>query len=382
MRVLYINTSTGWGGMEMHPLVVGEELARRGTSLFFAMRKGAPMTRQRESWRFTPICLPFRWYVDPGSLPVLRRMADAFRIDLVHIHASRDAWRALLVAGVFRRRRVVVLSRHLASPSGIRKSDPLHRLLARRVDAVIAVSGYIRENILQTYDLREDKVRVIPYGLGKEVLGDAEQARLVRRQLRVPEGGHLVGMVAQLTPDKRPELFLQAAVRVLQQVPGCRFVLAGGSVEPAYEREIRSLVIRLRLEEHVVLAGFRSDVPALMRALDVFVHPARAEAFGLVLIEAMANGRAVVGSASGAVPEIIREEENGLLFRPGDPDALAMAIVRLLRSRDTRERMGRRGAEMFREAYSLEREAEATEALYRGLLDADRLPRPGSARVG
>jgi len=369
VRVLFLNTSTGWGGMEMHPLALGEELARRGTPLFFAMRQGSPMSLRGRQRRIVPIRLPFRWYLDPASLTVLRRTAESFRVDLVHVHAPRDAWRALALAGAFRRRVPLVLSRHLASPAGRRKTDPLHRLLARRVDAVVAVSGYLRENILGTYAIRADKVRVIPYGRGEGVLGSPERSRGIRQGLGVPEGSMLVGMVGQLTPDKRPDLFLRAAAQVRKEVPGCRFVLAGAPVEPGHEQELRSLVRELGLEAHAILAGFRTDVPDLMQALDLFVHPARAEAFGLVILEAMANRRAVVGSASGAVPEIVRHEDTGVLFPPGDAGALAQAIVRLLRSREARERMGGRGAEIFRRAYSLTREAEAHEGLYRELLD-------------
>jgi len=296
-------------------------------------------------------------------------MVRAFRIDVVHAHASRDAWRALLLAAGTGRRAVFVLSRHLASPAGSRKTDPLHRLLAQRVDAMVAISGYIRENILDTYEISERKVHVIPYGLGNEVLGEPERALAIRRSFRVPENGFLVGMVAQITPDKRQDLFLLAARRVLESFPGCRFVMVGGTVQPAFEDTIRRRIADWKLEDKVVLAGFRQEIPHLMKALDVLVLPSRAEAFGLVLLEAMANARPVVGSASGAVPEIVRQEENGLLFPPGDAGALAEALISLLGSREKRERMGQAGAELFHDRYTLTREAEATERLYRSLLD-------------
>jgi glycosyltransferase involved in cell wall biosynthesis len=370
MRLLYINTSTGWGGMEMHPLVVAEELSRRGNPLLFAVRRGTPSHRHASGRGFAPISLPFRWYFHPGTFFTLQRMVRAFGIDVVHVHASQDAWRALLLAAGVGKRAVFVMSRHLASPAGARKTDPMHRLLAKKVDAVVAVSAYIRENILAAYEIPEHKVHVIPYGLGNNVLGEQEPACAIRRNFHVPENGFLVGMVSQITPDKRQDLFLEAARRVLEFYPKCRFVMVGAPVQPSYEAEIHRRIAEWSLEGKVLLAGFRRDIPDVMKALDILVLPSRAEAFGLVLLEAMANARPIVASASGAVPEIVHTGENGLLFPPGDAGAMAEALISLLGSREEQKRMGRAGAGIFQETYTLAREAEETERLYRSLLEA------------
>jgi len=370
VRVLFLNSSVGWGGMEMHPLALAEGLSADGVPLLYALRRGTPSQRHANGRRFAPGSFPFRWLLHPGCFLALGRMARAFGVDVVHVHASRDAWQALLLAaGMGRRRRVLVLSRHLASPAGTRKSDPLHRLLARRVDAMVAMSGYIRENILAAYEISPEKVHVIPYGVGADARGEAGAAARIRRGLGVPGDALLVGMVAQVTPDKRQDLFVDAAERVLRRMPACRFVLAGAPVRAEDGAELRRRIAAGRLEGKVIDAGFRRDIPHLMRALDVLVLPSRAEAFGLVLLEAMANGRPVVGSASGAVPEIVRAGENGLLFAPGDAGDLAEALLCLLRSREARERMGRAGEALVRDRYSLAREVQATRSLYRWLLE-------------
>ena len=354
--------------MEIHPLRVAEALSQRGIPLLYALRQGTAAQGHAVGRRFAPVFLPFRWYIHPRSFLPLRRIVRTFGIDVVHVHTTRDAWQGLLLAGVVRRRTVLVLSRHMASPEGSTKTDPLHRWLARRVDAVVAVSDYIRENILSVYPIPAGKVHVIPYGLGEEAAGDAHSVRPIRESLRVPEDGFLVGMVAQVTPDKRQDLFIRAARLVLEAWPQCRFVMAGATVQAWYEAEIRRMISAWHLEDRVLVAGFRRDIPDLMRSLDVLVHPAKAEAFGLVLLEAMANGCPIVASASGAVPEIVRHDLNGLLFPPGDAEALAGALIQLLASPEKRKRLGRAGNDLFRARYVLEREAEATERLYRSLL--------------
>ena len=368
MNILCVNTSPGWGGMEMHPLVVADSLGRRGHNVFFAMRRGTPMEERARGLSFTAICLPFRWYLDPWSYPVVRQAVRSAGIDVVHVHASQDVWRSLLLAGLRRRRAAVVVSRHLASPAGRKKDDLLHRAMTRRIDAMVAISPYIAENIRDTYVVDPRKVKVIPYGLGQDVVGDAVQAREIRREMGVPAGGFLVGMVAQVTPDKRQDLFLRAAQRILRKRPQCRFVLAGGPVQNDYADQVNRIAEEPDLKGRVVLAGHRDDIPALMQALDVFVLPSKTEAFGLVLLEAMANGRPVAGSASGAVPQIVQHGESGLLFTPGCADSLAAAVDRLLGDESERARMGKTGQQLFLEKYSLEREVSETEILYQSLL--------------
>jgi len=368
IRILYINSSPGWGGMEMHPLIVAEELSRRGLPLLFAMRHNTPACAHGKGRGYAYVELPFRWYFTPGAFSTLQRMVKSFRINVIHVHYSRDTWRALLLAGILRKRAVLIFSKHMGSPETNKKDDFLHRLLVRRLDAMIAISDYIRSNILETYPIEASKVKVIPYGLGPAARGTLGGAGEMRNRLGVPPGVPLIGMVAQVSPDKRQDLFIRAAKRVSASFPGCRFVMVGAETDSGYSQKVSSLVSDLGLESCLHIAGFMDDIPSLMQALDIFVLPSKEEAFGLVLLEAMANGKPVVGSRSGAVPEIVRHEETGLLFEPGNPESLAAALLDLLRSPDKREYMGRQGARVFDERFRLEREASDTETLYRSLL--------------
>jgi len=378
LRILYLNTSSGWGGMEMHPLDVAQALARRGSTVLLGMRGGSRMARSAMGRGLAPLALRFRWYLDAATLGALRRTARSFGINVIHVHSSRDAWRGLVLAGLVSRRAVLVFSRHLASPAGTRKDDPLHRLLARRVDAMVAVSEYIRGNILDTYPIDPGRVRVVPYGLGPGCCGRPEAGALLRRELGVSGESLLVGLVGQITPDKRQDLLLEAAARVVKQNPGCVFVLAGAEVHSAYAGVLQQRLGELGLAGHVRLTGFREDVPSLMQALDVLVVPSRAEAFGLVVLEAMANGKPVVGSDSGAIPEIVKPGETGLLFESGCAESLAAAVLELAGDPQRRREMGRRAEESFQEHYRMDREVTATEALYRELLE--RRSRSGVAR--
>jgi glycosyltransferase involved in cell wall biosynthesis len=358
--------------MEMHPLVVADGLSRKGHPLLFAMRSKTATAEHTTETRYQRVVLPFRWYLDPRSYVPLRRLAHSLGINVIHVHSSRDTWRGMLLAGVLRRSAVLLYTKHSGTPPGSRKTDPLHRLLVRRLDALVANSHYIRENTLETYTIEPSKVKVIHYGLGDEAVGDSKRAAQMRRRLGIEQDAPVVGMVASLSEGKRQDLLIRAAKRISADHPECRFLIVGVPGQIEYARKIRGLIETLDLERQVLMPGFLGDIPSLMLTLDLLVLPSNNEAFGIVLLEAMANGRAIVGSNSGAIPEIVRHGVNGLLFAPGDSDSLAQEILRLIRSPEEREGMGEQGKKAFHERFRLEREVHDTEELYRSLLERQR----------
>ncbi|MEW6443347.1 MAG: glycosyltransferase family 4 protein [bacterium] len=369
LNIFYLISSRGWGGMEMHPFVLARGLAERGHSVIFGLSAGSRMSRFAREHGFSHLSLPFRWYLDRATYAGLRRHLRKQKVDVLHLHYSRDAWQALLLAGIFRRRVPLVFTRHMCSPAHRPKTDPLHRILARRLDAMVAISGYVRRNSLLVYPIAEEKVRTVYYGLDRDVAGSPQGGRAVREKLGVGPEEILIGMAAQLSPNKRQDLFLDAAELLLGDHPQARFVLAGAAANRDYAEQIRSRAHQDGLAGRVILTGFWQDVPSLVQALDIATLTSRAEAFGLVMIEALANGRPFVGSRSGAVPEVIDHGRNGLLFEPGDPADLARAWAELVRDPQRRARIGEEGKKTFEERFTLEREVEQTEALYRSLIE-------------
>ncbi len=114
----------------------------------------------------------------------------------------------------------------------------------------------------------------------------------------------------------------------------------------------------------VRLLGFRSDVSALMAACDIFVLPAPAEPFGLVIIEAMALGKPVIAAGAGGPLEIVADGETGLLFAPGNAESLAATMKRLLADADLRKRMGEAGRKRYEEMFTAQQMAEKMRDAY------------------
>lgn len=175
-----------------------------------------------------------------------------------------------------------------------------------------------------------------------------------------PDAHFIVGTVGRLQPEKDQTTLVRAFAHALQQRPRLRLVLAGdGPLRTAVEAEVNAL----GLHDKVWLAGMRSDVPAVLQGLHVFVLPSRAEGISNTILEAMASGLPVVATAVGGNPELVVEGQTGLLVPPADPQAMADALVAMT-SEGRHVAMGVAGRERVVQQFSLQAMVRSYQALY------------------
>jgi glycosyltransferase involved in cell wall biosynthesis len=177
--------------------------------------------------------------------------------------------------------------------------------------------------------------------------------------LGIPTEGIAIGFVGRFVDWKGVLTVADAWRSLAGRLPEAHLVLAGaGDMEP----EMRS---RLAGVERVHWLGFRTDVPAVMNALDVLVFPSTMEGFGLVAVEAMAAGVPVVAARAAALPEVVEHEAEGLLVPPGDAGALAAAVERLVGDAGLRQRLGDAGRRRVERDFSDERMVDRYEETLR-----------------
>lgn len=192
--------------------------------------------------------------------------------------------------------------------------------------------------------------------------------------------GRLVfGLVANLSSTwKRHEVFIRAAAEVAAQRPDARFRVFGEvpdehTVSPAsaYARQLRALVHSLGLADRLSFCGYEADVGAIMRKVDVVVHPSENESFGRVFVEASAAGRALIAADGGAAAEIIRHGATGLLVPPGEVGRFAEAMLQLAQSPEQARLLGEGARAEVGEHYALDRCCARIEKVYEQVLRAD-----------
>ncbi len=206
----------------------------------------------------------------------------------------------------------------------------VERWITNRSERVIACSHYMREQVVDIFGVEESKVSVIPNGIDPEDLRpqDSAELRRLRGEFADPDQ-KLVLLIGRLVYEKGFQLALEAMPKLIEEVPGTRFLVAGSGT---HEAELHKQSDELGLGEHGTFLGWIGDdvLHSLYAIADVCVVPSIYEPFGLVALEAMASGCPCIVADTGGLREVVPHEEVGLRFRARDPEALAEVATRVL----------------------------------------------------
>jgi glycosyltransferase involved in cell wall biosynthesis len=190
-----------------------------------------------------------------------------------------------------------------------------------------------------------------------------------------------VGLVGRLQPWKGQDRLLQAQVILRERGHDMHLVLVGGdsyALSPEYAASLPDLVQRLGLADRVTLTGEVPDAGPYIEQMDILVNASDPEPFGIVLVEGMARGVAVVGVNSGGPGEYLEHEVTGMLARNGEPSALADALEPLLRSRELREAVASAGRELFLQEFTEVAMRERFFSALEALVESANREQPGS----
>jgi glycosyltransferase involved in cell wall biosynthesis len=236
---------------------------------------------------------------------------------------------------------------HVHPVPDTRRGHAAKRRATRTLSAHVAVSDYLARAVERTYDLRPGSIVTIQNGVPDVPIQPAS----------LPTTEPVVGTARRFEASKGIDVLLRAVALI----PDAILFLVG---EGEDEQSLRFLAEELGITERVHFIGWNEDARRYLAAFDVVVVPSRAEAFGLIALEAMLAERPVAASAVGGLPEVVEDGRTGLLVPPDDPAALAAALRRLLGDAALRVRMGVRGRERAIERFSVEVMARSYEALY------------------
>ncbi len=297
------------------------------------------------------------------------KLLNELKPEIVHTHLSHDLWTivpALRFSGVDPG---LILTKSMGS--SVKKKDPFHRLLYSRVDRILALSNYVRMSVERTCPISPNKITVFPNAIPvKEFQPEQYDRDQIRKALGIAPAEIVIGITGRFTPMKGHREFMAAAKLLINRVNiPLKFLVVGGASEgeEAFEEEILKLAADSGLTNHMIFAGFRKDVKEMMAVMDILAFPSHKEAFGNVLIEAMAMSLPVVAADAGGVPDTVVNEATGLLVPAKDAHALADGLQKLIESPDLRRQMGNQGRRRVEMNYDFNRFVERLLENYRSI---------------
>jgi glycogen(starch) synthase len=377
------------GGLARHVRKLSEALVERGVEVHVLTRggeespaheraNGVLIHRILEPQRPTDLGEFVAWVerMNSDMLAAGVELGDSYAFDLVHGHDWLVANACDHLARRFGAPLVTTIhATEYGRHQGWVEEHPqsyihgVERWISNRSQRVIACSHYMREQIADIFGVEEGRISVIPNGIDPDDLPNQDPATLtrLRADFAAPEE-RLVLLIGRLVYEKGFQLALEAMPRLIEAVPGTRFLVAGSGT---HEPELRRQAEQLGLMGHGTFLGWIGDdvLHSLYRIADLTVVPSIYEPFGLVALEAMASGCPCIVADTGGLREVVPHEEAGLRFTASDPGALAEVAIRVLSD----DELGRR---LVAEAYEHLRRfdwtdvAERTEAVYAQLAGA------------
>jgi glycosyltransferase involved in cell wall biosynthesis len=375
IRAVHVAGSAEWGGGERYLELFARHHDRERFPIEVIVPAPGPLGARLEALGIDVHVVDLGALVSPGALfrlaSVLRRLAP----HVVQSHGARSNVYTR-VAGRLAGVPVVVSTIHNAlrdypvAPARSALYHTMDRVTLPLATRVVCVAGELARDY-------PGRALVIHNGID---LGDFDVPALTtaareRRASVGLDGGPIVGFIGRLTPWKDPLTFLRVVAAVRRARPDVRALVVGdGPLRVEVERAAEALGVASCCR----FLGERSDVPALLAAMDVVLLTSVSEGFPFVVLEAMAMERPVVATAVNGVPEIVEPGVTGRLVPRGDVEALARATLDVLDAPDAARRMGQAGRRRVVDHFTAQRMVAETQALYLRLLP----PAPAAARAG
>ncbi len=289
------------------------------------------------------------WYRTMGYL--IKEVRQK-RIDVVHTHLTRAAYIGHALGLLSRV--PIVTSVHIAN------NDQIYRRLARGHNRLVAVSNFVA-GMLHGKGVPERFIDTV-YN-GTDFIDIAPSSReSVLDEFEIPHHREVVGLVGRVCRDKGHIELISGMKQVRERHPDVHMMFVG-LVEEAFRPEVTEAIHEAGMQDRVTMTGVRHDIPRLLDAMTLSTLPSHMETFGVAAIEAMARAKAVVATRVGALPEVVRHKQTGLLVDLR-PEAIGEAVSYLLSHRDEREEMGSRGRILVEQKFTLAEMATRFEQVY------------------
>ncbi len=306
------------------------------------------------------------WYDVRGPLE-MARIIRREKVDLIHSHLPGQNFYSC-VAGMLTRRKTLVTYHgpiELSDATSVKGAFKLW-FVRKTADGVIVVCNMMREKLRDIGFPSDNMVRIYN-GIDTSRYESRKDPQL-RKALGFKVDTKLIGMVANVRQSKGYDCFVRAAKQVLNDWPDARF-LAVGDINPVVADPIFRLVKELSLEDKLIFAGFREDIPEILSELDVFVLASTSEGFPLVTLEAMAAGKPMVITRCGGPQEVVEDGKTGFLVPTSNPDALAMRISELLGNESQAHDFGANARVKVNREFTLDAMISHHERLYKRYLE-------------
>lgn len=239
----------------------------------------------------------------------------------------------------------------------------VERILAYFCDKIVCISDAERESALREKICNPDKLQVIYNGIDLEEINSTVPIK--RIELGIPNDAFVVGMVGRLSKQKAPDTFVKAAKLIKEAIPNAYFLMVG---DGELRNQIEDMIQQYGLDSSFLITGWVDNPITYMKIMDVGMLLSRWEGFGLVLPEYMACDVPIVATNVDAIPNIIKNEKNGLLIKKDNYKLSAEAVIKIFKNKKLRQKLIYEEKSIVQKRFSIDRVSQQTYKLYINLI--------------
>lgn len=333
--------------------------------LVWCLSKGGSIADKLQKEGTQVYILGISSYFNPLNIFKLTKLIKETNPDIVHTHgyfASVIGRIAAIFAGI------PVLITHVQSMywDYTKRNIWIEKFLSRFTAAIICCSEAVQDFVTIYEKIDPSKTIVIYNGVDIGKFHNFNNTPTAKIEFGIEPSTSLIGTVSSLTPLKGHTYLLQAVPQILETFSSTKFLFVG---DGRLKDELQKQAEDLNISSNVIFMGIRNNIPEFLNALDIFAHPSSIrEGLGISILEAMATERPVVATNIGGIPEVVVNGKTGILVPPQNPEALASAVIDLLKNPEKVQEMGKMGKLRVEEKFTTKKMISEIENLYRNLL--------------
>jgi len=341
MKIVVLCLSPSRGGLELYAIEEIKQLTKRGHDCFAVVAPDGYLASalKKENIPFATLKLSFK------RLPLiaartLNAILKKFDADILHFHWGKDLYLAALAKSMFGNKLTLVHSRHMHYTRN--KKDILHRWFYYKIDLLLAGTKLLQNLARQYLPLADEKIKLLSLGVAepKQDTPDCSlffsDAGFIKRKINL-------AIFGRIEHGKGQHILIEAMQKMVADGKDISLTMVGHTMDADYQKNLEQNIKHNNLSKHIQFKGFIENATDCMRCFDVLVLTTYCEMFGLVLVEAMRAGVAVVATNAGGVPEIIEHKTSGLLAESGNAKSMRENIELLYEQPDLLQRLALNG---------------------------------------
>lgn len=370
MKIIQILNTHHWSAAANYCITISQELSKRGHDVLLLTEPGKALEKAKEvGLRYDDsIRLNHRnplLFVD--AIKRMKQIFRSFKPDIISPHMNEAAWLPGFIARRVCPDAIIARIRTEYDPP---KKHFINRYVHHAWTDHLVVGSFLHKRLCQDIlDYQADNISVVYGGVDAALFNPGlRQTSQFRQEIGADKSEVLIGLLARLDPVKGHEFALEAIARISRLPARFRLVIVGYEAERTYSW-VNSLATSLGISDRIFCAGYRNDLPNVLGALDLgLISSIGSEANSRAALEFMACGKPVIASAVGVIPEIIQNQEQGIIVSPRDSEQLGNAIEKLVVNSVLRQNMGKSARQKVLDNFSLEKFGSVMEGVYAKLL--------------